>query len=255
MSNPWATVAMAIKDGADTLQRCIASLDIPDNPDIEFIFVDDGSVDRTVEILRDSQTYENVRLLRNSSSRGLAYSLNRAIELASAEHIIRIDCDDENLCGRFSTLREFQKAKFEFVCSSAILVDDLGRYICKSKYHDIGEITRNLPRRNLVIHPSVMYSKQRFYEAGRYNEELAYSQDGDLWPRFFALQNLRSASIREPLIRYTHSMASTTGKRFGKEGVPIRQLGFENLKVCLKQGRYPQAIRWMILAIHDYATK
>lgn len=62
--------------------------------DIEYIFVDDCSADDT--LLRFSRYYDPsyMKIICNEENKGLAYSCNRALDIAKGKYIIRVDADD-----------------------------------------------------------------------------------------------------------------------------------------------------------------
>ncbi len=68
---------------------------IPKEYAYEIIVCDDGSRDRTVEILEKYQvTCPQLKILKNFSNKGASYSYNRCIEEASGDYIAIIDSDD-----------------------------------------------------------------------------------------------------------------------------------------------------------------
>ena len=63
--------------------------------DIEFIICDDGSTDNTYQILCEyARRDARVRVFKNNARKGLAHSLNRCLEYATADLIARHDLDD-----------------------------------------------------------------------------------------------------------------------------------------------------------------
>lgn len=64
-----------------------------DNP--EFIFVDDLSKDRSVEIIREyTKDIPNVKIIANKENRGISVRINQGIEAAEGEYIRMLDSDD-----------------------------------------------------------------------------------------------------------------------------------------------------------------
>ncbi len=63
---------------------------------VEIIVIDDGSRDRTAEIVRGlSQQYDNVRMIQNPENIGLGASIRRAIEVAGMEKFLFIPGDND----------------------------------------------------------------------------------------------------------------------------------------------------------------
>lgn len=78
------------------IERCVRSLMEQTFPDIEFIFVDDGSPDGSMDIVRRvCSGYErNVRILVHPENRGLPAARNTGLAACSGEWILNVDSDD-----------------------------------------------------------------------------------------------------------------------------------------------------------------
>lgn len=81
----------------DYVERCVRSLMEQTLTDVEFIFVDDCTPDRSMEIVdavvsqyRDRQ----VRILRHAANRGLPASRNTGLSVATGEYVYHCDSDD-----------------------------------------------------------------------------------------------------------------------------------------------------------------
>ena len=80
-----------VYNGEDTIRECIESVKKQDYKNIEIVVVDDGSDDKTYEILK---SIEGIRVFRNSSNKGLGYTRNRLIKKCNGDFIIFLDSDD-----------------------------------------------------------------------------------------------------------------------------------------------------------------
>ena len=81
------------------IERCSRSLFEQTYPDLEFIFVDDCSPDRSVDVLRSViKNYptleERVSIIRHQHNKGLAAARNTALDHATGEFICVVDSDD-----------------------------------------------------------------------------------------------------------------------------------------------------------------
>jgi len=71
-------------------------------PPDELIVVDDCSTDDSVEILEAAaRRHPNVRLVKNDHNRGVVYSLNLAMSLATGDYVCGVAADDRLLPGFF----------------------------------------------------------------------------------------------------------------------------------------------------------
>lgn len=81
------------------IERCARSLMEQTLGEVEYIFVDDASPDRSMEILRRTLTdyperQEQVRILTHEQNKGLPAARNTGLEAATGEYIFHCDSDD-----------------------------------------------------------------------------------------------------------------------------------------------------------------
>src|SRR5262249_18331038 len=61
----------------------------------EVLVIDDGSTDNSVEVIEQFAERDSIiRLIRNDRNRGVAYSCNRGVALASGEYLLFAAADD-----------------------------------------------------------------------------------------------------------------------------------------------------------------
>ena len=61
----------------------------------EYIFVDDKSTDRSLEIIRDmTENLKNVRIFADGMNKGISVRINQGIMAASGEYTRMLDSDD-----------------------------------------------------------------------------------------------------------------------------------------------------------------
>ena len=88
---PKMSVIVCSYNGAATVETCLASLDRLNYPDYEVIFVDDGSTDRTQEIVRNFKRVRNIR----QTNHGLSHARNVGLHEARGEIVVYTDSDCE----------------------------------------------------------------------------------------------------------------------------------------------------------------
>ena len=96
MQPPKVTVLMGVYNGQRYLRAAIDSILQQTFTNFEFLIIDDGSKDASVEIIK-SYSDPRIRLLINEKNIGLAASLNRGINSSTSRYIARMDCDDISL--------------------------------------------------------------------------------------------------------------------------------------------------------------
>lgn len=98
---PKVSVIMPAYNAEKYIAEAIDSILNQTFTDFEFIIIDDGSTDRTKEIILK---YDDPRImyLCNERNMGISYTLNRGLDAAKGEYIARMDADDISLPERFS---------------------------------------------------------------------------------------------------------------------------------------------------------
>jgi len=123
------SVVMAARDGEAYLRDAIESVLAQSVTDFEFIVVDDGSRDDTAGILaeylrRDSR----IRVLTNASSLGPYPAVNRALQDARADIVVRQDADDVSPPDRFAMQLDAFGPDVSLVTGAIEIVDAHSRH-------------------------------------------------------------------------------------------------------------------------------
>ena len=93
--NPKASIIIPVYNAEETLRKCVESIVLGKEPDIEVILCEDCSRDNSWEIcLQLATEYNTVRCIRNDENRGVSYTRNQGLNLANAEYILFVDSDD-----------------------------------------------------------------------------------------------------------------------------------------------------------------
>jgi len=81
---------------------------LADNPDVGFVFVDDGSTDRTADKLSKicDQAGQRATLVRLADNRGKAEAVRSGVQAALAEAPTHVDCWDRDLATPLSEIPE-----------------------------------------------------------------------------------------------------------------------------------------------------
>ncbi len=183
--------------------------------DFEFIIINDGSTDRTEEIIRGFSDHR-IRYFDNLKNCGLIYTLNRGIELANGKYIARMDADDISLPKRF----EKQFAYLEnhpncAVLGTAYLPVDLDNNPVMKPVES--PIWAKMSEWFMVIgcpvaHPSVMYRTNLARRANGYNPRFLHAEDYEFWTRMIKLGDI--CSLPEALLRYRTGNSNRVSEKF-----------------------------------------
>jgi hypothetical protein len=194
---------MAVRNGGPFLEEALASLAAQDFGDFEIIVVDNGSRDRTVDIIADWAKREpRLRSFRLERP-GLARSLRYAASLAEASLLARLDCDDVALPSRFRAQYAVMERNpaLGLLGSAVELIDVHGQKIGE-RQPPLADATikRFLTEGNPFVHSSVMMRRDAYERAGGYRQGLRLSEDFDLWCRMAEVTEVGNVEV--PLVQY-----------------------------------------------------
>lgn len=93
------SICIAVYGVEQYIERCARSVFEQTYSDIEFVFVNDCTKDRSIEILKNiveeyPERKENVKIINHVHNKGLAAARNTALENASGDFIFWVDSDD-----------------------------------------------------------------------------------------------------------------------------------------------------------------
>jgi glycosyltransferase involved in cell wall biosynthesis len=196
---PAVSVVLAVRDGAAWVTAAVGSILGQTDGDHELIVVDDGSTDATADLLAGIGD-PRLRVVRQEAA-GLTRTLNRALGLARADLVARLDADDLALPERLARQRAFLAAHPDvgLLGTAAREVDAAGRPVGEVRPPvDDAAIRRALIRNNPFVHSSVMARRALLASAGGYDEHVTVAQDYDLWMRL--APRTRLANLAEVLV-------------------------------------------------------
>ena len=167
------SVIMGAFNVEKTIVRAIDSIIAQTFTDWNFIICDDGSSDKTMEILQSYKTKfpEKFIILCNGRNRGLTYTLNHCLEYANSEYIARMDADDISLPQRFEREVSFldSRPEYAFVSCAIERFDENGVW-AKNYILNATPTKEIFYRSSGFVHPSVLIRRQSLMHVGGYRD-------------------------------------------------------------------------------------
>ncbi len=238
MPPPAISVCMPMYNASRYLRECIDSVLAQTFTDFEFLIVDDGSTDNSVEIV-ESYSDPRIRLIKRRHD--YIASLNCLLDEAKGKYIARMDADDIMLPHRIQIQFEYMEADLN--------VDVLGGEVVaidgKSEQH-FHALTYISPWEMIdgccLAHPTVMIRQNTIKRYGfRYKEDNKFAEDYGLW--FDMLRhNCILRNLCEPLVKYRLSESQVSvreSERQAKQTQKLRQ----------------NACDWLVQLIYSYLDK
>lgn len=165
------------------LEETILSVLNQDYPSIEYIIIDGGSNDSSVDIIRKYE--ERLAYWVSEPDRGQSHALNKGISHATGDILFWLNADDLCLPDTFSTVAEAfsQQPLARIVIGQAYVIDHEGR-LCgelKSRFTSWADYAT---RKCNIRQVATFFDQKLFDELGGVDESLEYSMDTDLLLRF-----------------------------------------------------------------------
>jgi glycosyltransferase involved in cell wall biosynthesis len=230
------------------LRETIESVISQDYPDFEYIFVDGGSTDGTLDIIRGyGATDRRIRWI-SEPDEGISDAMNKGIRLARGEAVAHIHSDDfyagsEVFSSVAAAFRENPGAIW--LTGGEYVVDERGVRLREIRARRYGY--RKLVRCNFILHPATFVRMEGFRRAGMFDLRRKYAMDYDLWLRLgllgapvrvdrpLACFRLHGGSLSSLESRLAFDEALAIRRELMK-GEPLRFF-FHYLYYLLKRGR------------------
>ena len=206
--NKFLSVLMSVYNGEKYINRSIESVLKQSYNNFEFIIIDDGSTDKTVEII---ENYKDDRIvLLKSNHQGLIKSLNLGLETSKGELIARMDADDVSLPNRFLEQTAYlnNNLNIGMVSTAVLIINKDDKVIKKLSYpklpsHKILDGLTHKINMKPIIHPTVMIRRDVIQRVGGYRF-FKHAEDKDLWLRI--VEKYEIGIINKPLLLYRNNL-------------------------------------------------
>lgn len=165
-------------NSATYLPESVASVLAQDHPDIEYIFVDGGSTDGTLDQIRALK--RPYQLLENVQG-GVSRAMNEGLRAARGDVIAYLHSDDyylqPDVLSRVARFLHESGRGWLFGRTMALIDGKLhaDNYVAPRFSY------ANLLRGNFIPHPATFVKRELMLRAGGFNTSLKYAMDYDLW--------------------------------------------------------------------------
>lgn len=232
---------MPVYNGEKYLHTAIKSILDQTFPDFEFLIMNDGSTDRTIQILKSYGTKDRRIKVFQQKNKGIVKSLNTLIGAAQTDLIARMDADDFSYPQRLAAEYEYLQRH-----SETALVGTLTRIIEKrnsdqwSLHTTFEEDVLN--RWYLSLFPtflpsSVMFRKNAFNQAGGYRDNEYPAEDYGLLIKIKRHGELNT--IPQLLTDYCRNPEGISSKNLAMQIKKRDELNLQNLQDIYENNEIP----------------
>ncbi len=231
LETPLISIVTPSYNQAAFIQNTLLSVLNQSYPHIEYIVVDGGSTDGTLEII---EPFSDRLTLVSEPDRGQADAINKGFRIARGELLAWLNSDDQYLEGAIETVVNFFKAhpQAAFVYGATLTMDDNG------SVYGLSSNVRPCNFHNLVhfddsiVQPGAFWRADVWQTLGPLDDSLKYTLDYDFWIKVsqkYTLHHIPSPLAIERI--YTRAKTALGGlerleeiealvQRHGGDGLP-----------------------------------
>jgi len=187
MTPPIVSVLMPVYNNEEYLVDAIDSILTQTFGEFEFIIIDDGSTDGSIEILNRYKNKDpRIKVYLQSQNVGIVEALNKGVKLSTGKYIARMDADDISLPDRLERQLAFLDSNPEVgvLGTNIQLIDAVGEQHETIKFPDShNQILWSLCFYSPIVHPSALIRRNVILRVGGYRSKYPHAEDYDLWTR------------------------------------------------------------------------
>ena len=210
---PLVTVVIPVYNAEKYIAQTLQSVLDQDYPNLECLVLDDGSTDRTPEVLR---RFANQAAMVRHPNRGEAGTVNRGVALAQGDIVGVVNADDPILPGLVSAAVERLRDRPELVAvyPDWLMIDQDGHTLREVRTPEYDYLIM-LEQNYCFIGPGAFFRKSCLGDEPARDPRLRFASDFDLWMRL---------GLKGPMSRLPHTLATW---RRHPQGASLAQRGQE----------------------------
>jgi glycosyltransferase involved in cell wall biosynthesis len=227
---PKVSIVTTTYNGEKYIEESIGSILSQTFDDFEFIIVDDGSTDNTLETLRKMDD-PRIRIIQQKNH-GQTRALIVGVKQAQGELIARIDQDDYSLSNRLMCQVNFMDTHSNVTLCGSRFEELYGDNLVPQRVQFAqtdAEIKKIISFFNPLAHSAVMFRRDAYSKIGGYDKRFAIGMDYDLFIRLMEIGEVHNLEEVLTVIRMHDESHSTIKSRLKTmESIKIRRRAYSN---------------------------
>lgn len=207
------SIVTVVLNNVSTLSSAIQSVINQTYPEIEYIVIDGGSTDGSIEIIENYT--EKISKYISEVDNGIYDAMNKGIKLATGEVIGILNSDDlytdEYVIDRIMTYFK-EDHELDIVYGNIVYVSKENTNSLVRKWNSRPYYSAFFEHGNVPPHPALFLRSRVYKEGGIFNEKYKLAADYELMLRIFKKHNFKSKYINELIIKMR--LGGSTNKSF-----------------------------------------
>ena len=221
------------------IEETIRSVLLQGYPNLEYIIIDGGSTDNTVEIIRKYEPW--ITYWVSEGDRGQTHAINKGLARATGEILAYLNSDDYYLPGTLFRIAEHfnQHPETDLLHGRCCYVNEQGEKMGEqfgniSTFAEIIDIWGVWWQKQQFVQPEVFWSRRITDKVGTFNETLNYVMDYDYWCRILqAGGRVGQVADEVACFRFTAVQKSNHSQQVAQELLELVQPILWNPATCL----------------------
>ncbi len=195
----YFSVVIPLYNKEKSISKTLESVLRQTHKDFEILVVNDGSTDKSAEVVAELAKQDSRIRLLNKPNGGVCSARNMGIENAQYDYIAFLDGDDiwdeKYLTEQVRMITDFPKATMWGINFAEIENGTLARKLVTGLPDGFRGYVENYFQMkgrvsDLFCSSSVVVYKAIFNKAGLFDERIKYAEDNDMWFRIIAISNV-----------------------------------------------------------------
>jgi glycosyltransferase involved in cell wall biosynthesis len=204
------SIITIVYNNVKNIERTIKSVLSQNYPNIEYIVVDGGSTDGSVEVI---QRYQNrIHKFISEHDNGIYDALNKGVISSSGDFITILHSDDIFFDSStvYKVAKCIKKTNKEFYFSDMLIIDLASNKV--KRYYDASIFKQWMFRIGwMPPHPTCFIKKSLFNEYGLYSLKYKIAGDFDLFVRFFYEKKIQWSYCNIITVKMSYGGVSNSG--------------------------------------------
>jgi len=224
MARPLVTVFIPLYNAENYIKETLASILNQTYQNLEILLVDDGSIDRSIQIVKSFDD-ERIRLIQNGENKGIPYTRNIGLAEAKGKYLAVMDSDDLAYLTRIEKQVEYMEQHPDIDVLGSFYETFGGKVnrVIEEEFYFPEEIKIALLFFSPIANPSSIIRLETVKQHHiRYNQRYFVSQDYDMWVQLSKVGKLYI--LPEILLKYRTGHLNITKKSKTKKAEQRRAI-------------------------------